>query len=452
MLIRGRTYINGSSVTTVTYGAADRTRTPVGIDFNGDAKIDPVVGYAPSNTGGLIQILLSKGNPGTVDFSSLTIDGNGRWTKLMDVAVADIDADGAWDILGASADGVTYLHNPGPGRTTVMRDWGAGNPDDEYLAGSTATLTNDQIEAILSDILPPGTNIDDYDVQVEQGYTRVTAGDIDDDADNDVIASRRLRISLTPKAGKNAPPVDVIQGELQIFINPGFAQDGLGWTLATIGRHERYTELDRQGATAIMLYDMDNDGDLDVVSAARDDINTQIAWFENPGRARIGELNSWTQWRIGSVRDAVAFDLADVTGDGRVDVVAVGQAQQQLVLFEQPADGAKRDYEWDSYVLVTFESYAPLDVKALDIDHDGKLELVIGGTNGAVRYFEPPASPRDTWTGNEVVTFTPGGDVSLLGYGDLDADGDLDLVAALNDDSTDNDNADRVTWIRNSLP
>lgn len=450
VLIQGRTFINGSSATTVMYAASDRARIPIGVDFNADGKIDPVVGYRQDNSG-VVQILLSQGPIGTVDFATLSLDGNGRWGDLADVAVGDIDGDGAPDIVAAAKDGVVYLHNPGLTDVTTLRAWGSENADNEFLSGSTTFLTTDEIEAILSDVLPPGTDINNYDVTVEQGYANIEVANMDADTDNDVLVSRRLKITLSPKSNTNVLPIEIVAGQVQIFRNPGGAIDGQNWQLVEIGRHERYLEIDRKGAAMLLAHDMDADGDLDVVSAARDDDNVQLAWFENPGAGLIDSLQAWTQWRIGSLRDNFGVDIADLTGDGRPDVVATAGEQMQMILFEQPETGPQREYDWDWSVVVTFESYEPRDVKALDIDGDGRLELVVGGTLGALRYFESPSDPRGTWTGNKITDFDPVGDVGLLGYGDLDGDGDLDLVTVLNNESSQNDNEDRTTWIRNDL-
>lgn len=455
VLIQERTFTSGPSVTAITYASDDPQRIPLAVDFNNDGKTDPVVGYAQNNRG-VVQILLSKGAAGTVDFTSLTLDGNDRWQALADVAVGDIDNDGQLDIVAATGDGVVYLHHPpldsadtADARTSFLRQWGNQDPELEFLAGSTETLSNAEIEAILSDTAPVGFNANDWDVAVVQGYSNVEIADFNADGFNDIVASRSFQLTAAPKSEVAGVPFEVIGGQLQIFLNPGGATTGELWQSLSVGRHERYLEVDRQGAVGLLVYDVDGDGDLDLLSAAGTDNNAQIAWFEHPGVADPAtSLGAWTQWRVGSVRGGFAVDIGDVTGDGRADVVATSGEQMQMVLFEQPADDPRREYDWDTHAIVTFQTFAPRDVKMLDIDDDGVLELVVGGTNGAVRYFERPLDPTSVWTGVIITTFDEQGTVSLLGYGDLDGDGDLDLVVTL---ATGDDNQSRTDWIRNNL-
>lgn len=450
-LIQARTFVNGSAVTTTFYALTDASRTPLGVDFNGDGRIDPVVGYE-NEAAGVVQILLSSGSVGETKFTSLTLDSNGRWSGVSDVAAGDIDGDGATDVLLCCDQGIVYLHNPGPGRETILREWGADSPDREFIAGSTTNLTTDEIEAIIANVLPPGIDINSYDVTTEQGYTHLELGDMDGDRDYDIVASRRIHINLSPKSNNNVPPILVVAGELQVFLHPGGTPTtGENWELVTVGRHERFTDLDRSGAAGLMLFDMDGDLDLDIVSAARDDENAGVMWFENPGVARLRDLSSWTPWRIGSLRDASAIDIADVTGDGRADVIAVGPEQLQMLLFVQPATGAKREFDWDTHPIVTFSTVAPRDLKALDIDSDGKLEILVAGTLGALRYFEAGSDPTQPWSVMPVLDLTPAGDIGLLGFGDLDGDGDLDFVCVLDDADDQENNADRVVWVRNDL-
>ena len=362
-LIQARTFTNGTSVCTVTYLLDDLNgadlindgdvlwRTPFGVDFNADGRIDPVVGYGEDQA--VLQILLSDPSSavGTVSYTSLTLDSKRDMSDLADVAVGDIDRDGSLDIVAAAEAAVWYFHHPTGQPTTALSAWGNPDPNDELherIDGSYSMLTDAELQAIITQAVGPGVNLDDYIVTIEQLYTNVEIGDLDNDGDNDIAASRSFVLTLTPKPDVPADPLQIVDGDVFAFINPGFATGGNNWASISVGSHERQTRLDRDGATGLLLFDLDADGDLDVISAARKDNNVQVAWFENPVQNRVGAPGAalsaeggWNQWRIGSVRDAWSIDVADLTGDGRPDVVATGGEQMQMLLYEQPATGPR---------------------------------------------------------------------------------------------------------------
>ena len=72
---------------------------------------------------------------------------------------------------------------------------------------------------------------------------------------------------------------------------------------------------------------MDGDGDLDIVSASRQD--DTIAWYENDGAADP----SWTAADIATSAD-FAFDVyvADMDGDGDLDIVSASQNDSTIAL------------------------------------------------------------------------------------------------------------------------
>jgi hypothetical protein len=467
VLIQGRTFVQGQVVTTVAYAVSDMTRTPLGIDFNNDGRLDPVVGYQQGNLG-VAQILLSYEDTSTsgVHYASVTIDGGeNEWNNLQDLAVGDIDNDGALDVVLATSDGIIYLHHPSSDtHTHIASEWGQDIGELEIIEGTTSTLSPEELEALVFSVVDESVNPDYYIPVYEAVYTAVDIADFDNDGHNDIIATRQQRIELRPLPTIPVDPIVLESGSLQLLLNPGNAQDGQYWTGFPIGLHERHDILDRLGASDLRPVDLDGDGDLDIITVASDDQNVQIAWFENRGGPGvIDPTTPWTQHRIGSVLGASRIDVADVTGDNRPDVIATSPTQMQIVLFVHPEADPDRDYDWYSSAIVTFDSYEPRVIQALDVDNDGVLEITVGGATGEVRYFEPPTVPTNTWSGTVVLTFDPAGVVGQLGYGDLDGDGDADLVAVVGTAAEEGSDGgseglgdvdptgDRVTWIRNGL-
>jgi hypothetical protein len=156
------------------------------------------------------------------------------------------------------------------------------------------------------------------------------------------------------------------------------------------------------------LIDVDKDGDLDwIVGCSGGD----VWWFEYQAPAK------WVRHSIGPKAGTdVGGTAFDVNGDGWVDQVSgntwfrnPGRIGSAWTRFENGAIGRAHD------------------VVANDIDGDGKLDVVMMRDTEGVFWYRIPADPTEPWQGTRVGPAVHGG-LGPRGVGDLDGDGDADIV------------------------
>ncbi len=139
--------------------------------------------------------------------------------------------------------------------------------------------------------------------------------------------------------------------------------------------------------------DIDGDGDPDVVFGG-DSGSDEVWWWENP----YPDFHPDIPWKRRSIKRSGARKhhdqmFADVTGDGREELIFWNQGARQLCLAPIPADPRNAD-EWDIHVIYRYEaintfqkgSYpswkGPNEHEGLasaDMDGDGITDIIGGG-------------------------------------------------------------------------
>ena len=367
----------------------------VDIDYDGDQDLLAGTGN------GKITFFRNIGTPTTPAWRFVTSE----YTDI-DVgdnaapAFADIDADGDYDLFIGNGDGqIVFYRNIGTREEAVWMF-----VTDSYLGTSVGSLA-----------LP-------------------ALADVDNDGDLDFFVGSSTRLSYWRNDGTPAAP---------------------SWTLATY----RYAGIYERSYLTPAFADLDQDGDLDLL----------LGWKYGPIRTytNLGTPESplWAR----TADDVCPLDLggystpalADWDGDGDLDLL-VGDYYERVRIFrnegwaihqatEVPATfapsaplrtGVRRSAlaspQWTDMGLVDAVDSDDLYHAApalVDIDDDGDLDLFVGEDDGGVDFLLNLGSPTDP---NWVLAATgyQGFDVGTHAkptFGDLDGDGDYDLLMGAQD-------------------
>ena len=386
---------------------------------------------------------------------------------------ADLDADGDLDLVTGGYTGLHFFENTGDSalaRFAEVEDFFAGLSSYAYPIPTLADLDADGDLDLLLGLSESGqliffSNGGDpdsaaflqsqsqiwYDVGL---YAYPWLADLDNDGDVDLLTGRdatrfyyyrnigdstfwqwqsdnSVFAGLASATYWNSPCLVDLSGDGRKDLIYGTANGPLNYYVNTgSDLSPAWTEqfslfggvLDAGGASSPFLFDLDGDGDLDLISGSQ---LGAIKCFRNVGTV---QAPAWEPDHapFRSIDHSIysSISLGDVNGDSLADAV-VGDLSGQLFFHRNTGSG----FIHDTAVFEDIDLGDTSVPRLVDMDGDGDLDLVAGNENGLLFFFQNSGTP-DSADWQEIPGFFEGIDVGSHcspTLGDFDSDGDIDL-------------------------
>ena len=270
--------------------------------------------------------------------------------------------------------------------------------------------------------------------------TDIGLSDIDTDGDLDVVACFADGIYWYPNSGSGAFAVKSLitplanRFELQDLDGDNrddlvVLADSLYWLANTGGGSFASPALILDAQVDILTsVDLDSDGDKDLVVAS-----DGLHWLEN-----LAFGSSWNPALIDTTIDlffgfANTMTMADISGNGVDDIVAVVDGSSILIRIYFSTLGCPGcDGYWD----ITYPPGVPYSLICADLNDDGLTDIISGDNNSnRILWYRNSGGVGTIWAPPQTITSiidgTGGADVVFeLDTGDFDLDGRTDLLSA----------------------
>ncbi len=343
-------------------------------------------------------------------------------TDARTVRIADLDSDGDLDVIAtAESSEVAWFANDGSAgafaRYPITSSDGNGRgvdigdvDGDGDMDVVVAKTTDNAVYLYRRASLDPSVLWTKSTVASLNGATDVRFTDTDDDGDLDVVATGAVADRVLIATNTNG--------------------DASAWsTLASIIV---------DGAARIEPVDINLDGDMDLLVTGNESDNLRQLRFFTVGIYQGTTLAS-------SLDGAWGVAAGDIEPDGDIDVVASANEDGDVIALERTSASGFVQSSVDS----SFSGAR--DLKLVDLDVDGDLDIVGISDAGDLVLWENlnSTASEGAYSWKRWNLGTGLGDAWSFDIGDLDADGDPDLVVARAIDAA---AGDPVIWFRNDAP
>jgi hypothetical protein len=455
-------------------GILDFAKSVFGADIDGDGDADIVYASEDQNQVGWYE----NRNRGA-SFVEHVLLTNAQHAKF--AMAADLDQDGALDIVAVAAGEPTN----GTGSFVAVL-WNNGAAAPQFSSQVVATGLRGARHAVVADIDDDGdpelltasrnddrvmlfTNTSIHRTALYDSSTQFVVGtynrargvfpaDLDNDGDLDILAASETQVAWHENDGKSPPgfaartiatsilggrwvyAADLDQdGDLDV-ISASKTDSKINWyenlwsgrgTVPTFV--ERLVSNQATGARMVNAADLDRDGDLDLYSAS--DSDDVVAWYENLGGRPAQFMRRLVDTDANYVRSAYA---ADLDGDGDLDLMSVSAYDHQVAWYENRGGRPLRFVRR----IIAQGVMGALHVHADDLDGDGDMDILSASElDSTIAWYENQGRNSATFVKRVITPGAPG--VHAVYTGDVDQDGDNDVIAAIEFSNT-------VAWYENN--
>lgn len=186
-----------------------------------------------------------------------------------------------------------------------------------------------------------------------------------------------------------------------------------------------------RGADGVRLADVNGDERPDVVTGWEEGGLVRV--YLNPGST--GAAEAWPRVTVGEVASPEDAVFADLDADGAVDVISCCEGSNRTVFIHWAPDDPGRYLDESAWTTEPIPATRgeQMWMFALPMQVDGKngVDLVVGskGTGATIGWLQSPEDPRDP-AGWRFHRLYDAGWIMSLEAGDVDGDGDRDLIAS----------------------
>ncbi len=431
------------------------------------------------------------------------------------VFAADLNGDGTIDVLSASSNDDTiawyaaaFIDELDDDENLISREVGfikrviAADADgatsvfaakldsDDHMDVISASSTDNKIAWYKNSGVAPVTFIRTVVSSSALGAKFVSATDVDDDGNVDILAASEFDDTLSWFENDGAaPPLDPsfvervisdtvtsadavalakVDGDefpdiVSVSSTPGLitTDDKIAWfrNLTSTDPISPWGESQIAGsgvtADAIVIADLNGDTFADIVVARPAD--NRISWYRNLGFVFPATPSFFEETVSDAVVEPSAVFVIDVNADGRPDVLSASAGDDKIAWYENLSTRRTGGLSFTEHV-ITDSALGASSVAAADVNGDDKIDIVAASagddtiavylrddeSSDTAPRFDPPRVIADDAEGARSVVVV-----------DLDDDGDQDILAASTDDNTiawyESDGVDPPTFLEHII-